>query len=185
MHKFRFYAVPLFLAWGFLQGCNPSHPVITDEAAYTESMAQWHQARLERLKGPDGWLNLAGLLWLEEGENSFGSDTANDIVFPAKAAPFCGTLWLEGGTVTLKVRDGISITHDGKPVTEMELKDDQQEGTTKLKQGDLAWYIIRRISRAGRTISLQEDPSLRLLSAIMMWRLRFRPIMWWERQVCW
>jgi uncharacterized protein (DUF1684 family) len=144
MRKLRFYAIPLFLAWGFLQGCNPSHPVITDEAAYMESLAQWQQKRLERLKGAEGWLNLAGLLWLEEGENSFGSDTANDIVFPAKAAPFCGTLLLQEDTVTLKVRDGVSINHEGKPVTEMELKDDQQEGTTKLNQGDLVWYIIRR-----------------------------------------
>ena len=51
--------------------------------------------RLERLKGERGWLNLAGLHWLEEGENSFGSDPSNNIVFPEKAEAFCGTLTLD------------------------------------------------------------------------------------------
>ncbi len=67
-----------------LFACNSSTPVITDEAAYVESIKEWQEQRIERLKSKNGWLSLAGLFWLEEGENSFGSDSENDIVFPEK-----------------------------------------------------------------------------------------------------
>ena len=64
-------------------GCDPSQPVITDEAAYIESIEEWQHARIERLKGATGWLNLAGLFWLEEGENSLSTMT---MVIPKKRA---------------------------------------------------------------------------------------------------
>ena len=75
-----------------LIGCNSPAPVITDTAAYMEEMEAWQQQRLERLKSKNGWLSLAGLFWLEEGKNTFGSDPENDIVFPDKADAFCSIL---------------------------------------------------------------------------------------------
>ena len=66
-------------------GCDSSYPVITDEAAYLKSVEKWQHSRIERLKSETGWLNLAGLFWLEEGGNRFGSDPSNDIIFPGKA----------------------------------------------------------------------------------------------------
>jgi uncharacterized protein (DUF1684 family) len=125
-------------------GCNPAQPVISDEEAYARSVAEWRQARLERLKGPEGWLNLAGLFWLEEGTNSFGSDPSNDIVFPEKADAFCGTLTLADGKVSLKVAEGVEILNENVPVTSLVLEDDQSGNATSLLQGDLSWYIIRR-----------------------------------------
>ncbi|MFO7933824.1 MAG: hypothetical protein R6U78_07060, partial [Bacteroidales bacterium] len=80
-------------------GCNRSGPVIENEEEYIASIEQWRQERLERLKTEKGWLNLAGLFWLEEGENRFGSDPSNDIVFPDKACDYCGTLTLKEGLV--------------------------------------------------------------------------------------
>ena len=91
----------------FLLGCNHTAPVITDEAAYVEEIEAWQHQRLERLKDKNGWLSLAGLYWLEEGENSFGSDSSNKIVFPEKAEAFCGTLFLDGGNVTFRWQKGL------------------------------------------------------------------------------
>ena len=34
----------------------------------TDDYDTWHQRRVENLKSEDGWLNLAGLFWLNEGE---------------------------------------------------------------------------------------------------------------------
>jgi uncharacterized protein (DUF1684 family) len=124
--------------------CEPSKPVIKDKAAYLKSVEDWKHSRLERLKGKSGWLNLAGLYWLKEGENRFGSDSDNDIVFPEKADPFCGSLILEEGKVTLQVNQGVEILNGNIPVKEMDLQDDHAENPTLLEQGDLAWYIIKR-----------------------------------------
>ena len=141
-------------------GCNPSSPVITDEASYVESIEEWQVQRLERLKNKNGWLSLTGLFWLEEGENSYGSDSENDIVFPEKADAFCGTLVLDSGAVTLRVAEGVDISVKGFPITEMGLADDQAENTTRLQQGDLAWYIVKRGDRYGIRLRDHKHPRI-------------------------
>ena len=143
-----------------LFACNSSTPVITDEAAYVESIKEWQEQRIERLKSKNGWLSLAGLFWLEEGENSFGSDSKNDIVFPEKAGAFCGTLVLDGGSVTLSVSEGVEITLKDSLVTEMGLLDDQSGNTTRLQQGDLAWYIVKRGERYGIRLRDHKHPRI-------------------------
>ena len=40
---------------------------------YAAEDAAWRKARLERLKGDDGWLALAGLHWLDPGVNRIPS----------------------------------------------------------------------------------------------------------------
>lgn len=130
-------------------GCNRHEPVVKDEDAYIRSIEAWQQRRIERLKSKTGWLNLAGLYWLKEGENSFGSDASNDIRFPEKASPFCGTLTLIDSVVTLKVHEGTRITSGGMEVRSMVLRDDHVENTTLMEQGELAWFIVKRSDRYG------------------------------------
>ena len=59
---------------------------------------------------PLHWLSLAGLFWLEEGENSFGSDEGNKIVLPAFPAPTCGSLYFENGKITLHPAKDVIFT---------------------------------------------------------------------------
>jgi len=146
--------------------------VISDEAAYLEEIETWQQQRLERLKNKDGWLTLAGLFWLEEGENSFGSDESNDIRFPEKAAAFSGTLLLKEGKVSLKVNEGIEITVNDSLITEIILRDDHAENTTRLQQGDLAWYIIKRGERYGIRLRDHKHPRLNELDHIPSYPIR-------------
>ena len=147
-------------------GCNHSTPVIADEAAYLASIEEWQDSRLERLKGKNGWLNLAGLFWLEEGENSFGSDPSNKIVFPEKAAPFCGTLTLVDGKVHLQVGKGVLIKSGESVVAELDLMDDHSENTTYLEQGDLAWYIVKRGDQFGIRLRDYKHPRIEKLDHI-------------------
>ena len=154
------------VAASFSTGCDSSHPVISDEAAYIESIKDWQHSRLERLKGKTGWLNLAGLLWLEEGRNSFGSDPSNDIVFPDKADAFCGTLTLTGGVVTLEVAEGIRITNNDTVVSKLELQNDRSENTTHLQQGDLSWNIIKRDEKYGIRLRDYKHPRIGELNHI-------------------
>jgi uncharacterized protein (DUF1684 family) len=152
-----------------LPGCKQPEPLIADEAAYAKSIEQWQAQRIERLKGKTGWLNLAGLLWLEEGENNFGSDPSNQIVFPEKADRFCGTLILEEGRVTLQVRDGVPITTGDTLVNRMVLKNDQSGEPTQIQQGDLAWFIIKRGDRFGIRLRDYRNPRIEQLDHIPMY----------------
>lgn len=149
-----------------ISGCSSSDPVITDEATYVKSIENWQHSRLERLKSETGWLNLAGLYWLEEGENSFGSDPANDIVFPEKAEPFCGTITLKEEKVSLLAEENVGITSGDKSVTELVLNDDHSDNTTYLEQGDLAWYIVKRGEKYGIRLRDYQHPRIEKLDHI-------------------
>ena len=109
-------SIPLILA----HACERPAPVIQDTQAYLASVEQWRHDRLEGLKGKEGWLNLAGIYWLEEGEQSFGSDPSNDMVFPEKAPAFIGTLTLKDEVVHLKVMDEAELYYNNERVRELE-----------------------------------------------------------------
>ncbi len=120
-------------------------------AEYLKAIQEWHNKRIENLKKDNGWLNLAGLYWLKEGENKFGSDKSNDIVFPNDKAPlFIGTIILKDSIATIKINKDVEVFLENcELVTEMELKHDQQPGTTILDHGSLRWSLIKRGSRYG------------------------------------
>lgn len=145
----NYFILPILALPFLLGGCNSSAPLIPDEAAYVESIEAWQHQRVERLKSKNGWLNLAGLFWLEEGENSFGSDPSNDVIFPEKAEAFCGTLTLNKGKVFMRVKEGVEISIGNSLVTQANLISDQEKKPTQLLQGDLAWYIIKRGDKYG------------------------------------
>ena len=81
-------------------------------ADYSSEIAAWRQAREGSLKGESGWLNLAGLFWLHEGENRFGREPSNDIVLP-DGPPHAGSFHLRNGEVTVTM-DGSTrkVAHD-------------------------------------------------------------------------
>ncbi len=135
-------------------------------ADYEKQIEAWHQKRIAALKADDGWLNLVGLYWLEPGENTFGADSSNDLVFPAKAAPHMGKFILRDTTVTLMVRPGVKILHDGKPVKTLRLADDMSGDPTILAYGSLRWYIIRRSDRFGVRLRDLESPEIAAFKGI-------------------
>jgi uncharacterized protein (DUF1684 family) len=90
---------------------------------YVQQIEQWRQKREQRLKSDTGWLTVAGLYWLHEGENK--------IDLP------------RGATATFVLHDG-KVTHDGA-----EMKADVTEHPTELKMGDLTLYVIERAGRYG------------------------------------
>lgn len=69
---------------------------------YQAEIGEWRQQREARLRADDGWLTVAGLFWLKEGPNSFGTDAKNDIVLPAGPA-HAGVFELHRGKVTAKL----------------------------------------------------------------------------------
>jgi hypothetical protein len=111
---------------------------------YLKGIESWRENRINSLKKPDSWLSLTGLYWLKEGENKFGSDKSNEIIFPEKAPKFVGSIFLSDSVVTIKIIDGIQVLNEGKPVAEIVLVNDMSAKPTVLTHGSLSWHIIKR-----------------------------------------
>jgi uncharacterized protein len=88
-------------------------------ADYSSEIAAWRQAREASLKAGSGWLSLAGLFWLHDGENRFGRDQSNDIVLP-DGPPHAGSFQLRNGEVTVAM-DGSTrkVAHDSKDLVQV------------------------------------------------------------------
>jgi uncharacterized protein (DUF1684 family) len=112
--------------------------------AYREEIDRWHQKRIESLKNPEGYLSLVGLFPLAAGENRFGSDADNAMVFPAGAPARAGVFVLEEGIVRVDVAEGVEVTTDDALVTSAVLKSDADGNPTVLAMGSLRFYVIDR-----------------------------------------
>ncbi|MEW5806696.1 MAG: DUF1684 domain-containing protein [Acidobacteriota bacterium] len=115
----------------------------------------------------NGWLSLAGLFWLEEGENGFGADESNTILFPGDRAPdFIGSFFLDNGQVTIRIKPDIKVLHGDTPVTEMILQDDEKGEPTVLTCGSLSWHVIKRDNRYGIRLKDSENPKIKEFKGI-------------------
>jgi len=139
----------------------------TTDPNYINKIEKWHQTRLERLKDKNGWLSLAGLFWLEPGENTFGSDSGNDFVVRSiKTYPIIGKFVLNQGNVRFVARKDIPVTFKNQSVTDLILKNDTQREPTILKLGTLSWYIIKRGKKLGVRLKDASHPRLQKLNKI-------------------
>ncbi|MBZ5506446.1 MAG: DUF1684 domain-containing protein [Acidobacteriia bacterium] len=112
----------------------------TDALSYQQSVEKWRQAYDAKLRGDDGWLTVAGLFWLHEGKNSFGSAAGNDIVLPSSSIPAkAGYFDLHAGKTVVHVNSGAPITMGGKAVDTAELRPDSPKD--RLAVGDLTFYV--------------------------------------------
>ncbi|HSN50177.1 MAG TPA: DUF1684 domain-containing protein, partial [Bacteroidales bacterium] len=129
-----------------LSSCHRQPPI--DPDAYVKEIDQWHSERLDRLKDKNGWLSLAGLYWLQDGLNTFGSDTSNGLVFPKYAPPFIGTLELKDSSVYLQ-ETVQPVLIDSLPASHVKLVNDMAGKPTRMILGRYAWSIIKRGDRFG------------------------------------
>ncbi len=121
-----------------------------DTPDYSRSIAKWQSERETRLKAPDGWLNLAGLYWLQAGVTSIGSAPENNIRLAKELAPpSLGEFLVEGEAVTFLSEPGVEVLSDGIPITRLRLVHDEAGEPTHLSHGRLGWHMIRRMERLG------------------------------------
>ena len=141
----------LLLSAGLLlAGAASGQTAAPNQSAYAGSIAKYRAQRVEELKGPDGWLNLTGLYWLEEGNNSMGSAPENDIVLAdLPAAPRLGEFLVDGEDVVFRAESGAEVFSDGEPVAELRLVHDEAGRPTVLTHGTLAWHAIHRMGQMG------------------------------------
>jgi uncharacterized protein (DUF1684 family) len=153
----KVWALILCASFALAVACNRSTHKI-DEASYRQEIEKWHAERAAELKSEDGWLTLAGLFWLKEGENKIGSDASNQIVLPqGKAPPIAGSLWLDKGSVRLESLPGSGITHEGQPAGSLALQTDADGKPTTLNLGTLSFYVIKRGESLGVRVKDKEN----------------------------
>jgi uncharacterized protein (DUF1684 family) len=165
-----------------LVACSPGQTdMSTDE--HTASIEDWHAKRVESLKGPNGWLNIAGLFWLKEGMNTFGSGENNDIVFPAgKITEQAGYFTLRDGTVTMQALEGADITVKGSAVDSVVAfaAGISPGEVPRMEHGSLLWFVIKRDDQYGIRLRDFESDGINKFHGIerypvdLRWRINAR-----------
>ncbi len=148
-----------------LLGCQQKKSQFNEDK-YIVSMQEWKQNRLERLKSENGWLNLVGLYWLKEGQNPFGSNEANNIVFPKNAPEFIGTIILYKGHLSAQINEDVDVFINDSLIKEHSINTDLDNNTTMFRTGSLRWYIIKRGDRFGIRLRDVESPLVEKLTEI-------------------
>lgn len=129
---------------------------------YYAALEQMRRERTTAIAADRSWLTLAGLYWLQPGENRFGAATTNEIVLPAGATPIpatAGSFCLVDGTITLQAHSEVPIQANGEPVTSQELRHDMAGGPDLVTLGTFTMIVIKRGERYG--IRLYDDSSPR------------------------
>jgi len=154
--------------------CFLHPPAYAQDGSYQRGLQTWRDEYVARLTKPDGWLSLAGLEWLQQGDNSFGSATDNKVHVPASgpdnapgkmpasagwlglqksgATAHLGVLRLDGETVQLLPAKGgfpKELLVDGKPAEAQTLRVERQNDKTspRITIGSLQMYVVRRENR--------------------------------------
>lgn len=108
---------------------------------YSAEVEQWRLDRIEDLKKPTGYMRLAGMFWLEEGKNSFGSGDDQDVQFPEGTIPnHAGYFVLDNESVTQINADGVDITHEGELIDKKVIFDGDE--SLNIEYGTLEWLVI-------------------------------------------
>ncbi len=125
------------------------------DAAYRAEVEQWRAEREARLRSEYGWLSVAGLFWLEEGKNTFGSDPDSDVVLPSPAPSTAGVFERRGDVVSVHAEPEVKIYLEGHPMSDPLVM--MADGASA-ELGRLRFQLIRRGDRLGIRV---RDPDSR------------------------
>jgi uncharacterized protein (DUF1684 family) len=153
---------------------------------YKDQIEDWKRARVRALKAEDGWLNLIGLLWLNEGNNRFGSGLQNNVIFPSGTiAAQAGGLLRSGDSVWLMPQKGLHFTVNGKPINGKTLIFSGKENAAVVDYQQLRFTIIKRAEKLGVRLRhlkaplLQSFPGIAYFDTDSSWRFKanfIRPV---------
>ena len=136
------------------------------DIAYVAEIEEWRAGRLERLKAENGYLNLAGLFWLDDIVSSFGSDEDNDVRFPPAAAAKLGVFELTNEGVLMTVHPEADVRLDGERVESLLMHDGTTEAPEIVMSGSLAWVAINRDGKIGIRLRDFNHPALKAFPPI-------------------
>ena len=134
---------------------------------YKKEIERWDVERLESVKSPTGWVNLAGLFWLNKGTNKLGSASANELVFNKEGFPsLLGTFELNGDKVKWTTASGNEVWYKKNQVDEMEVFNVDSMSSPSLSYSTYRWSIIKREDKIGVRFRDLNNPALDALTHI-------------------
>lgn len=98
-----------------------------------DDLKSWQAARQAELAGPDSWLGLIGLFWLQPGLNTVGSASEAVVRLPAGPAEFGALCWQEDEVWWQP--------QNGEPQL---LQTDRHGAPSVLECGPLAFFVVDR-----------------------------------------
>jgi uncharacterized protein (DUF1684 family) len=144
-------------------------------AEYQQKLDEWRQQAEKTLRAPDGWLSVAGLFWLSEGNNSFGSDPSNDIVLPESAPAYAGAFVVNNHEVRLAPAADIELTQNGQAPNGEVLRSSATGKPDIIELGDLQLFVHQSGSRLAIRLRDPNNPV----------RLNFAGRKWFEADEEW
>ena len=129
-------------------------------AAYTASIKYFDTLRMNALTDKNGWLNLAGLYWLNPGNNTLGSAATNALVFKHKNMPaVLGKFKVAGNRVSFEFDKAVTkFPNDYSE--EMVLFDATSKTDTSIVFNQFMWSIIIREDKIGVRFRDLKNPAL-------------------------
>ena len=129
-------------------------------AAYTASIKYFDTLRMNALTDKNGWLNLAGLYWLNPGNNTLGSAATTALVFKHKNMPAdLGKFKVAGNRVSFEFDKAVTkFPNDYSE--EMVLFDATSKTDTSIVFNQFMWSIIIREDKIGVRFRDLKNPAL-------------------------
>lgn len=128
------------------------------------SIQAWRDTMDQRLRDPNGILSVVGLAWLNEGENTVGSDENNTVQLPDVPAQL-GTLTLKDGDVYFAPNNA-DVLINQQPASPQHLKPDTNPDSMDVVQsGSISFFVIKRGERVGLRIKDSTAPSRSAIQA--------------------
>lgn len=107
------------------------------------ALTKFRGDRETTLKRDSGWLTVAGLHFLNQGDNRVGSDPSNDIVLDFRTVPkHIGVISVDGKNVRIKAAEGQTVTINDVAKTESELHGSfDNKPTDTLQFGPVTFFV--------------------------------------------
>jgi uncharacterized protein len=155
MTRFLIFVGAVLAAWSQCAGA-------IDAATERSLVEQWRAQRVAELTSDTGWLTLVGLLWLDPGANSFGRGDTNHLLLNYPSVPLnVGTFVLASNGVRFSASKGSGFTHNGQPVSTIDMVPDTRGEPTVLAKGSLRIFIIERSGKFGIRVRDLDSPRRR------------------------
>jgi len=155
------YLVIIIALW--FVGCTKSvelgpAPV---ESTYLEDLEAFYANRHQSLTNEVGWMRLAGMYWLENGPNSFGSSQNNKVVFPEGYIPdYVGSFIVSDTSVVMSVLADVEITVSDSVVNEVEMLAIDGDDPVRARYNTLEWLVIKRGDLVGVRLYNSYNPKV-------------------------
>ena len=131
-----------------------SAPAAT-QSDYAAEMQAWREAREASLTSDTGWLTMAALHFLNEGDNTFGSSPLNDLVL-TDGPETAGVFTLRDRTVSVRAPDGRTLNIDGEEIREASVYPTDRR--RPIAVGDLTMWVHYSGERLAIRVSDPDSP---------------------------